>query len=215
MKKIILLAAIVASSIVSRANSCANSAIRDTSIKAAAKKFFYWYYSVHSNQNDTTFRIPVISGGGELENGMCDTSKPFRINFYEANRYINQLQQTGLFSLKFLKALDEYYSRCDSNFAKHKQYCGEPMGFDEVPIFRYMDDIGIQENMNNFKVVQYARKKNTAFVKLKFTRVDFFTFQFTLIKNKWLIDKVNGDFPKKIDFRYNYNECCGGFIGLK
>jgi hypothetical protein len=85
------------------------------------------------------------------------------------------------------------------------------MGFEDGVLARYMDDTGIEENRNNFKIVVYTQKDQTVYVKLKFGISSYWSFEFAKFNNKWLIDKINGDFPKVIPYypNHNYNECCG------
>ncbi len=203
MKKIIIVIICIFCNIILKAN-VHNSKIttKDTSIKLAAKQFLNWYFNVYSNVNDTTFNFHLVSGGD------YDTTNPYRIDFKASAKYFNRLQKTGLFSQKFLQSMNNYFIRQDSNFVKHKQYCGEPMGSDGGVLLRYMDDTGIKENINNFKIVERKQKGKAVFLKLQFTEIDFLTFEFTKHNGKWLIDKINGDFPKEIQHNYNYNSGC-------
>lgn len=175
---------------------------KDTSIKSAAQKFLNWYFDTYKSLDDTAFNFKLVSGGD------YDTLNSCRVDFKSTTKYLKALEKTGMFSPKFIKSMTEYFVRCDSNFVHYKQYCGIPMGFEEGVLVRYMDDTGIEENKNNFKIVAYKKRGNTVFVKLKFTKIDFFTFEFTEYNGKWLIDKINGDFSTEIQHNYNFNSGC-------
>jgi len=175
---------------------------KDTSAKEVVIKFFKWYFNFENNANKTQDTVidPIVNGE---ESGL-----PYRVNFKSARKYLEKLKKCDMLSNYYLKELQKYFVRCDSNFVKHPQRFHVPHGLDFDLVMKSNDYDNIENNIDNSVISFYKRKGNKVYMKLDFiikysisNRVESYHFQLSKHKGKWLIDKINGDFPTEIDHK--------------
>ncbi len=200
MKNVLILVLLLACSSISYAQS---KVANDTSVKAVAIKFLKWYFgkeidtSLNAKRDTAIIHEDIVTP----ENG-----KPYRVNFKVARNYMLFLKSSRMLSDYYLKELEKYFVRCDSNFVKYPQTFHVPHGFEFDFVLKSIDYDNIENNVDNSVIALYERKRNKVNMKLDFiiknsasNRVESYTFQLSKHNSKWLIDKINGDFPEEID----------------
>jgi hypothetical protein len=144
---------------------------------------------VQKTMND--FKLVYIEEGAEdiLTNNDVNTAH---------QAWCDALVKTG----KFILSLQDYFFMCDSNFIKYPQFDDVPFGFDGDLIIKMNDYYSLLNNIDKLKLFEKKFIGKTAV--LKFGRFEYYTitFELSLFKGKWLIDKINGDFPMEIDHTY-------------
>ena len=169
---------------------------KDTLTKTTIISFIKWYLQNKDNLVEQPGRIIMEEG------------KPYRVNFTETSKYVNRLRKSEMLSELYLKELQHYFIRCDSNFVKYPQMFHVPHGFDFDLVLKSNDYDNVINNLNNAEIGSYKRVKNTVKITLDFiiknsmsNLIESYTFQLSKHKGKWLIDKINGDFPTEIDHK--------------
>ncbi|MFI5221083.1 MAG: hypothetical protein ACHQK8_02070 [Bacteroidia bacterium] len=59
-----------------------------------------------------------------------DSTKLYRVNFGETEKYLSALNSSGFISEKYLADQRKYFLSCDSNFKVNPEFDGPPDGFD-------------------------------------------------------------------------------------
>lgn len=200
MKKVLILILLSFCSSISYAQS---QVANDTSAKTVAIRFLKWYFG---NETDTSLNTKRDTATIHEDIVTPENGKPYRVNFKVARNYMVFLKSSKMLSDYFIKELEKYLVRCDSNFVKYPQTFHVPHGFDFDLVLKSIDYDNIQNNVDNSVVSLYRRKGNKVYIKLDFiiknsasNRVESYNFQLSKHKGKWLIDKINGDFPTEID----------------
>lgn len=161
--------------------------INDTSAKNVAISFTKWYIT---NRDSISRKINLVSD----ENG-----NPYRINFDEVKKYLFAIQKSNMVSDYFIQDLRKYFVRCDRNFIKHPQIFNVAFGFEDDLVMKYNDGSGVEGNIDKSKIKSYKKNKNIVQFVLEFTQWDRVSYELIKHKGKWLINKVNGDFPTEIN----------------
>jgi len=149
--------------------------------------FLKWYRS-----NKEEICTPLVKRDGK------DTQGFYSVDFDAVHQYLILLKQSKFFSAVFIKDLYDYIKRCDSNFKKYPQNDFIAQGFEADLITKLMDDVDILENIESAKVEFSQINKRQAIIKLLFAEQYEMLFTLSKKKNHWLIDSINGYFPKKI-----------------
>lgn len=150
------------------------------------KSFLKWY----RDHEDNLYSFNTIKGGPQNEN---ETPVDYYVDFNQLEKEINFLQNSGLFSQKFLSVYKQNYVEGEEYFKKNPTDDGPPHGFDYDYFFRTQDDY--QSDLKNIEAIQFTINQTDP----KLSNVTFhlkncgMTYQYTLIKdntNQWLIDSI-------------------------
>ena len=168
-------------------NSYSQSNFTDTSAKTEVINFIKWYTQ---NIDSIYYKYKFVK---------LEKNKNYRIDFNQVNAFLINLKKCNMLSDNYIKEFKNYFTRCDANFVNHPQFDDPPFGLDYDLVIKYNDYDNVITNLNKSKIIIYHKNKNFIFIVLEFTKWDKNSFELIKQKNKWLINKINGDFPMEIN----------------
>lgn len=152
-------------------------------------EFLNWYKKNQERLNN----IALIKGGGMDKDSMTF----YRINYTAANKYLSELNKSSFLSKKYCDDLNKYLKHCDENFKKYPQNDGPARGLDFDLIMKAQDYTDVMDNIQTAKFIEEKKINNSVFNTVLFNNNYKMTFMLGKYNDKWLIDKINGDFVYK------------------
>lgn len=165
-------------------NSTNNKNFRENTIA-----FFKWY----KNNRSKLDNFKYLKGGYSTEND----STAYYIDKNEVEKYINEIEKSGFVSSKYINNLKEHLNSVSSDLEKEKIYSEVVDGLDYDLITKSQDDEDILANIINIKLIKSDIEKHNASLSYKIMPTLKMKINFSLEKNKWLID--NYDFEYEVD----------------
>lgn len=150
--------------------------------------FLNWYKEVGIKTNYELVNNSLVQ----------DSTMPYSVNFDETERFLNDLLNTQLISLKYVNSMRKYFIECDKNFKDSPEFEGPPSGFDFDLILHSQDYDDDLLNLDKIKFKVYS--KNRKEIKI----IAFFPFGgkliYTLSKYKsiWKIDAIETEYSSGI-----------------
>jgi hypothetical protein len=105
------------------------------------KNFLQWY---KSNFEDI-LKIQLVDLRGD------GITAQYRVNSTNTDKYLALLKSSGMFSSKYLEAMEEYFKKGDIKLVEHKQNDGPPIGFEHDLLLLTQEPEYLLENSENVK----------------------------------------------------------------
>ena len=144
--------------------------------------FLNWY----DQHIDKLAAIALVNNASLVQE---DTTKYYSVNFKNTEKYLKVLQQSGLFSPKYMADKRLYFKECQHHFEQERQYDGPPSGFDYDLVMK-AQDFDRASLVQHYKAKNIVVNHNTARLTADF---DYgYQLQFTLSKvgDVWIIDDI-------------------------
>jgi hypothetical protein len=148
------------------------------------KKFLAWYKQ-NSNQLQ---EIPLVLN---FDNRGSDSTKLYRVNFEETEKYLSEFKKAGWVTEKYVGSWRLYFKEKDQYMIANSQWDGPPAGFEyDFVILAQDEDL---EKLEQFKYVSVLNDGQTAEVICSFTDGYFLHFLLSLQGEQWMIDTIRNE----------------------
>jgi len=150
--------------------------------KLVARNFLKWYKE--NRERLETYRL--ISGNPG------DSTQAYRVNFTEAEKYLDELKKSGFFSDKYIQAFRKYFAIAGANLLQNPQYDGPAEGFGYDLVLKTQDSGEILDKIKKMKIITKPISSDEAKVYLRFPRVTVaMVLMMSRSGGKWLIDSLD------------------------
>lgn len=148
--------------------------------KKVVRDFLTWYKNNRENLQKYVL-VPVNTG---------DSVRAYRVDFKEADKYLNELKKSGFVSDKYIASFRKYFEESDANLEKYPQYDGTPNGFGFDLVLKASDHNEILGRLSKIKIITKPVNAETAKVYIRFPTV-VMALTLTRSGKTWLIDSLD------------------------
>ena len=161
-------------------------------IDAQIHGFLRWY-SANWDTLNVDLLNPIIDNSLQ---SFPDSTKPYKINYDNAEIYLNQFRQSGYISDSYINSFRDYFKQCQKEFEITPQFDGPPYGFEFDFVFRSQMYDYEKKSPDSARVTDISIEGDKAKASVKYFEEYFYYYQLTKTNDKWLIDNIKATYEK-------------------
>jgi len=146
--------------------------------KKVVREFLNWYKD--NRENLQRYQLVPVN--------IRDSA--YRVDFNEAEKYLNELKRSGFVSDKYIASFRNYLKERDANLKRYPQYDGTPDGFGFDLVLKADNFNEILDHINKAKVITKPVNEDSVKVYLRFPGV-VMALTLTRSGKTWLIDSLD------------------------